>query len=243
MEAGMTDKNIKNLYCDERLSATAIAKRFGVCYNSIYRRLQNMGIKTRNPSEARHLAFIATGGRSPKYIPLEAKLITDMYLLQELSSGDIAKIMGVTEAVVLNRLHEANCPIRTHQEAMKIAGRKCPNGENSRMWRGGRIKSSEGYILINEPEHHRRNKGGYVFEHILVWEQVHNKLLPEGWVIHHINGVKNDNRPCNLVAFPDKTHKRILDIKSQRIRELEAEVDLLKRTMEKSQSIFYINDN
>jgi hypothetical protein len=98
---------------------------------------------------------------------------------------------------------------------------KAPN------WRGGRKVNAGGYIEIYypEPHHRRQDQGGtyYVLEHILVWEKAHNKPLPDGYVIHHLNGIKTDNRPENLTAVKVKDHKRWTFVKAlqSRIRELE----------------------
>lgn len=84
---------------------------------------------------------------------------------------------------------------------------------------GGR---GAGYILVYLPNHPHATKRGVVREHILVWEQAHSKPLPKGWIIHHLNGVKDDNRPRNLVALPNKKHYLVLQAKAKRIQELEA---------------------
>ena len=102
----------------------------------------------------------------------------------------------------------------------------CSNkGERNNFWKGGRYKSPLGYVYIYMPEHPRADKyhGLYVAEHRLVWEKAHNQLLPEGYLIHHLNGIKDDNRPENLVALQPKRHstRTRLDIAEQRIRELE----------------------
>ena len=91
---------------------------------------------------------------------------------------------------------------------------KCPN------WKGG-INYERGYVLILKPEHPKANKKGYVREHILIWEQANKKPLPPGWIIHHLNGVKGDNRPVNLQALPNKKHYLVLQAKAKRIQELE----------------------
>ncbi len=95
-------------------------------------------------------------------------------------------------------------------------------GKHHALWRGGRAKSS-GYILIYLPKHPRA-VGNYVREHILVWERHHKKRLPKGWVVHHLNGIKNDNRIKNLVGLSTLKHARVLAEKARRIRELERQV-------------------
>ena len=95
-------------------------------------------------------------------------------------------------------------------------------GERNARWKGGKHKVGLGYYKIYTPDNPRADKGGYVYEHILVWEQVHNKPLPKGWVVHHLNGIKDDNRPRNLIALPKLSHYLVLAAKAKRIQELEA---------------------
>lgn len=76
-------------------------------------------------------------------------------------------------------------------------------GENNGYWKGGRSES-QGYILVRT--NHTSGAGAYKPEHRLVWEQAHGKPVPRGWVVHHLNGVKKDNRPENLVAMSRHYH-------------------------------------
>lgn len=117
----------------------------------------------------------------------------------------------------------SNCgtPIGQNQKHCR-KHRTNPSGEKAPNWKGGRVKATSGYILIMKPEHPRANPDGYVYEHIVIWEQANNKSLPLGWVIHHLNGIITDNRPVNLEAMPDRRHNNLLAAKARRIQELEA---------------------
>ena len=64
-------------------------------------------------------------------------------------------------------------------------------------WRGGRSKNANGYVLIKVAAA-RAGKRGYVFEHRLVMERIIGRALLRSENVHHINGVRDDNRPENL---------------------------------------------
>lgn len=86
------------------------------------------------------------------------------------------------------------------------------------------LRHSAGYVMVYKPDHPRASHGiraGWVFEHILVWEQSHNQPLAEGQVVHHLNGIKSDNRIENLIALTSRKHSTVLAAKAKRIQELE----------------------
>lgn len=71
---------------------------------------------------------------------------------------------------------------------------------------------NHGYRCIYIPEHPHARDGKYVYEHRLVMEEVLNRYLdPLKDVVHHINGVKTDNRPENLVVTNRAEHAKIHD--------------------------------
>jgi len=110
----------------------------------------------------------------------------------------------------------------------KCSGKR-NSGKRASNWKGGRVCNSGtgGYVrIIRKEPHHRRFKVGgtyYVLEHIVIWEKANGKLLPKGYVIHHLNGIKTDNSPQNLVAVMPKDHGGWTYAQSlqKRIRELE----------------------
>ena len=97
------------------------------------------------------------------------------------------------------------------------AGKKMPfikrpnrkiDGENNPNCKGGKRLDKQGYVLVMCKEHPNRDIDGYVREHRLVMEQIIERyLLPEEEV-HHINGIKSDNRPENLQLFSCSSEHR-----------------------------------
>ena len=75
-------------------------------------------------------------------------------------------------------------------------------------WKGGRI-IHKGYIYIYKPDHHFSSSVGYVAEHRLVWELYHNACLLPWADVHHINKIKDDNRPENLFAINHGAHRAL----------------------------------
>ena len=90
-------------------------------------------------------------------------------------------------------------------------------------WKGGRRISANGYIEIRVKDH-PRNRGGYVFEHILVMERMIGRYLTKEEVVHHINQNKQDNRVENLMLFQNRKdhavyHKNLRLIEVERYYE------------------------
>lgn len=77
---------------------------------------------------------------------------------------------------------------------------KCPN------WNGGKRKTRKGYVQLLLPEHPRADRNGYVMEHIVIWERYSGAPVPNNCVIHHLNGIKNDNRIDNLCLMTRGGH-------------------------------------
>lgn len=82
-------------------------------------------------------------------------------------------------------------------------------GPTHHNWKGGTTRTSQGYVLQYAPDHPEADKDGYVKQHRLVVEQALGRRLAPGEHVHHINGVKDDNRPENLVALTTKEHAAI----------------------------------
>ena len=85
------------------------------------------------------------------------------------------------------------------------------------------------YAFIQTPK-------GRMLMHRWVWEEAYGEI-PPGYTVHHLNGIKNDNRLENLAILPNRIHSpflgnngesnKLLLIKElkKRIRDLESRLD------------------
>jgi hypothetical protein len=62
-------------------------------------------------------------------------------------------------------------------------------------WRGGRVLSTGGYILVKSAGNPNANKKGYVLEHVQVLADSLRRPLRADESVHHKNGIKNRQPP------------------------------------------------
>jgi hypothetical protein len=150
---------------------------------------------------------------------IKTELLTKLYNSSK-SLPEISEEVGITEQAIWQRLRMSGIKLRNHKEATILAfknGRlKVQKGLNHHSWKGGRFKDRNGYIYINN---------GRKSEHRVVWEKANGKI-PKGHIIHHLNGIRDDNRLENLCSLPRKRHSPITIIEphQERIRELEKQL-------------------
>ena len=82
------------------------------------------------------------------------------------------------------------------------------SGEKNPAFKGAPFVDNDGYVRIWAPDHHRADNSGRVYEHILVAEAAYGNPITQAYHVHHINGVKHDNRPENLEVLSASEHHR-----------------------------------
>jgi len=93
----------------------------------------------------------------------------------------------------------------------RFCGRVCANRHNARTRPSTRgwVTTSKGYIALRDPDHPMADKTGYVLEHRAVVAERIGRTLEPFEVVHHINGVRGDNRPENLELMIKSDHDRL----------------------------------
>jgi transposase-like protein len=123
--------------------------------------------------------------------PEEDSKITELRN-QGLNTQEIADLLGISKHWALTRLR-----------AMGMAAPKTRRGPKSNLWKGGRTyRHRTGYLYVSldpgDPMWPMATSNGQVPEHRLVMGRSLGRPLTRDESVHHINGVKTDNRIENL---------------------------------------------
>lgn len=172
---------------------------------------------------------------------ITSEKLRHLYWDEELTTYQIGDLMGMNAGQVRYWMRKLKVPSRTASEAERLSfskGRKPDTnkrGSESSNWKGGRWKDGSGYIYAYCPGHPRA-VDKHVMEHILVWEKANKQSVPEGYQIHHLNGIRDDNREENLVGISRKDHNKIdrLKLAEDRIHLLERELSKYKAPGERT---------
>ncbi len=74
-------------------------------------------------------------------------------------------------------------------------------------WKPGGSIASNGYVKTRVGQTHPlADPNGYAYEHLVVWCAAGNERPPRGWIIHHRNNDKTDNRLDNLQLMKRGEH-------------------------------------
>lgn len=133
--------------------------------------------------------------------------------LAGLSTKEIGKKFSVDASNVWWFLKRIGIKTREQKQSLSIAIKRgrwnFKSGPKNHAWRGGITHHVSGYRLVKSPDHPRAHKNrGYVYEHILIAEKSIGRPLLKGEIVHHINHVKNDNRPENLCVMSGREHQK-----------------------------------
>jgi HNH endonuclease len=76
-----------------------------------------------------------------------------------------------------------------------------------------RYTDTNGYILVYKPQHRKAMLSGafqgYVYEHVLMAEEVIDRGIREGEVVHHLDSNRSNNSPDNLLVLSGPMHAKL----------------------------------
>lgn len=157
------------------------------------------------------------------------------YTVDDLSAADIANQYNITITTVTSHLKMWGVDVKP----------KYRTGERHGGWKG-RVRTNAGYWdifvakddffypMVRSKDNH--GTGGYVREHRLVMAKHMNRCLLSWEVVHHINGIKDDNRIENLQLLPHSKYHLADTVSKSKIAMLEKEVAKLKKLLESKAS-------
>ena len=96
--------------------------------------------------------------------------------------------------------------IRGHWAKTKEGGDRLSETKH----KGSRTPHGDGYFTVSV---NRQNK----LEHIAVAEKAIGRPLPPGAIVHHIDGIRDNNHPSNLVICQDAAHHQMLHRRARAI--------------------------
>lgn len=150
-------------------------------------------------------------GKPTAFTEEEEKEIIHKYTVEDKSSVTIGKEMGRTYGSIIYVLQRHQIPRRkstggSMKNCFYATPRKFRQKEDHPNWKGGSTINGQGYRTILNPKRDEPKERQYVLEHRYVMEQHLNRKLLEYEHVHHINGIKTDNRLENLVVKTSTDH-------------------------------------
>lgn len=104
-------------------------------------------------------------------------------------------------------------------------GKETPVSHYNRTSRGYKIGDHQKYILGHDRHTGKINKdNGYLYDrgvsvHRKTVERIIGRKLPDHSIIHHINGIRDDNRPENLVVCDSPSYHALIHQRERALRE------------------------
>ena len=121
--------------------------------------------------------------------------------------SDTLKKKGIKPPVLwgnknrLGKIHSRRTKTKISKTLKKLELKR----EKSPAWKGGK-RTRQGYVMLYMPDYPSSACDGYVCEHRLIMEKHLGRYLEKWELVHHKNGIKDDNRIENLEIVISQKH-------------------------------------
>lgn len=120
--------------------------------------------------------------------------------------------------------------VEPHQVQKRFCSVACKNEGIKLQGPGAKYQRKDGYIAVYYPTHPDATSQGVILEHRLVAEQKYGRRILRTEQVHHLNHVRDDNRPENLEVISPGDHQRISSARGKSLRQkMKAELEEYKR--------------
>lgn len=82
-------------------------------------------------------------------------------------------------------------------------------GKDHPRFKNGRFVDRDGYVRVLTMDHPFKRRTHYMLEHVKVAESQIGRRITASECVHHKNGVRDDNRPQNLILMSRSAHSKL----------------------------------
>jgi len=120
--------------------------------------------------------------------------------------------------------------VEPHQVGKRFCSVACKNEGIKLKGPGSKYKRPDGYIAVYYPKNPDATAQGLMLEHRLVAEQKYGRRILKTEQVHHLNHIRDDNRPENLEVISPSDHQRISSARGKSLRQqMKAEIEEYRR--------------
>lgn len=211
MERHQSAEWLRGKYWVENLSLRQIARLVDKHYNTIIYWMRKHSIPRRSISEASKGKIFSEEHKRRISKAKKGKAVSEetKRKISRANRGEKCYFWGKRYCGKENPMWGKHHSLETRRKwSLDRRGKGNPN------WKGGNKRNTGDYIMIYKPNHPNADCHGYILEHRLVMAEFLGRPLRPEEVVHHINGIRDDNRKENLMSFSSHKEHMIFHIEA-----------------------------